>query len=297
MAVYGDLFFLINFIVDLILLHVAGMLSGQRAPLARLAAGAAAGGLYALGFLLPFPSALYSVPGRALFPLVTLMIAYAPVPPAAFLRLAFWLYAGSAFAAGIALGVAALEVRSLVSAWAASWWSLGLAAAALLAAARWSLALARRRLALERHLLRVEVGVGNQRVNLTGLVDTGNRLRDPLTSSPVLVVELPALRGLLPPEFTESYAAAGSGAVLDTAARLSRLPGWSTRLRLLPFSTLGTRHGIMLGFRPDWVAVWNGRERHETRNATVAVYRDRFGEETAYQALVHPSFLARESAA
>ncbi len=297
MSVYGDLFFLVNFTVDLILLHVAGLLAGRRASFRRLVAGAVAGGLYALGFLLPGPSFLYSAPARLLFPLVSLMIAVAPVPPATFLRLAFWLYAGSAFAAGLALGVAALEVRSLASAWAASWWSLALAGAALLAAARGALVFVRRRLALEHHLLPVEVGVGSQKVRLTGLVDTGNRLRDPLTSSPVLVVEVAALQGILPPGFSQTYSMAESGAVLDTAARLSRLPGWSTRLRLLPYSTLGTRHGIMLGFRPDWVAVWKGRERHETRNATVAIYRDRLGEETEYQALVHPSFLAGEGAA
>lgn len=295
---YGDLFFLINFLVDLILLYVAGLLAGVRsAPLWRLALGAVAGAVYALGFLFPGMVLLYSPPLRLAFPLVALVVVFSPVSVASFLRLAAWFYCSSAFVAGLAIGAASLGTRSLLSAWAGTWWALGLAGAAVLAAAWGTLRFARQRFAVERLLLPVEVGVGNQRVSLTGLVDTGNHLRDPLTQSPVLVVEMAALEGLLPPGFSDAYARTGSQGVLETAGTLSRLPGWSTRLRVLPFCTLGNRHGMMLGFRPDWVAVWDGRDRRETRDATVAIYRERLNEEVTYQALVHPSLLSQGSAA
>lgn len=298
-SVYGDVFFALNFAVDLILLYVAGLLAGTRARPWRLAAGAAAGAAYALGFLYPLPSALYAPPARLAFPALSLALAYLPVPVAGFLRLAFWLYASSALAAGAGLGLAALGARPLGPAWSVPVpaWALAAAVAGLLLAVPRLVEAARRRLSLERLLLPVEVGIGSQRVTLTGLVDTGNRLRDPLTRSPVLVVELAALRGILPPEVTEAYAREGGCAVLETASRLARLPGWATRLRLLPFSTLGKRHGMLLGFRPDWVAVWHGRERVETRNATIAVCRERLAEEAAYQALVHPALVSHGSAA
>ncbi len=293
---YGDVFLVLNFVIDLILLYASGLLAGARARPWRLAAAAAAGALYAFGFLLPLPAALYAPPVRLLFPAASLAIAYLPVAPPAFLRLAFWLYATSALVAGMALGLSALEARSLVSSWFVPWWSLATAAVALLLAIPRLVEAARRRLSLERLLLPVEVGIGGQRVTLTGLVDTGNRLRDPLTRSPVLVVELSALRGILPPEVTQAYTGEAS-AVLETARRLARLPGWSTRLRLLPFATLGKRHGLLLGFRPDFVAVWHGRERVETRDATVALCTERLAEEAAYQALVHPALVTSGSAA
>lgn len=297
-SVYGDLFFLINFLVDLILLYVAGLLAGARpAPAWRLVLGAGAGSVYAFGFLFPGLTALYTPPLRLTFPLVALAFTFSPVSVGTFIRLAAWLYCASAFVAGLAIGAASLGTRSLLSAWAGTWWALGLAGAAVLGAAWGVLVFAGRRFAVERLLLPVELGVGHQRVTLTGLVDTGNHLRDPLTQSPVIVVEMAALEGLLPPGFSETYARSGSQGVLETAGALSRLPGWATRLRVLPFSTLGNRHGMMLGFRPDWVAVWNGRERRETRDATVAIYRERLNEEVAYQALVHPSFLSQGSAA
>lgn len=295
--VYGDLFFLINLLVDLILLYVAGLLAGVRTSGWRLALGAASGAAYALGFLFPVLAPLYSPPLRLAFPLVSLALAFAPTRPAAFLRLAAWLYGGSAFVAGLAIGAASLGTRSLLQAWAGTWWGLGLAGAVVLAAAWGTLTFAQRRFAMERLLLPVEVGIGSQYISLTGFVDTGNHLRDPLTQSPVLVVEMAALQGLLPPGFADVYARAGSQGVMETAGVLSRLPGWSTRLRVLPFSSLGNRHGMMLGFRPDWVAVWDGRARWETRDATVAIYRERLNEEVAYQALVHPSFLSQGSAA
>lgn len=297
MLVYGDLFFLINLLVDLILLYVAGLLAGVRASAWRLILGAVAGAAYALGFLFPALAPLYSPPLRLAFPLVTVALTFSPASPGAFLRLAAWLYGGSAFLAGVAIGAASLGTRSLLMEWAGTWWSLGLAGVLVLVAAWGTLTFARRRFAMERLLLPVEVGIGSQCVSLTGFVDTGNQLRDPLTQSPVLVVEMAALSGLLPPGFGETYARAGSQSVMETAGVLSRLPGWSTRLRVLPFSTLGNRHGMMLGFRPDWVAVGDGRSRRETRNATVAIYRERLNEDVAYQALVHPSFLSQGSAA
>lgn len=295
---YGDLFFLINFLIDLILLYVAGLLAGVRpVPAWRLVLGAAAGAFYALGFLFPTLSILYTPSLRVAFPLVALALTFGPVSAASFIRLAAWLYGASAFVAGLAVGAASLGTRSLLSAWAGTWWALGVAGATVLAAAWGVLVFARRRFAVERLLLPVEVGVGNQRVSVTGLVDTGNHLRDPLTQSPVLVVEMAALEELLPPGFSDAYSRSGSQGVLETAGTLCRLPGWSTRLRVLPFSTLGNRHGMMLGFRPDWVAVWDGRDRRETRDATVAIYRERLNEEVAYQALVHPSLVSQGSVA
>lgn len=297
LLVYGDLFFGLNLVVDYLLLHVAGLLAGVKTPGRRLFPAATAGAFYAVGILYPLPPMLFHPAIRIAFPLLVLAIAFLPVPPSTFLRLAGWWYAGSAFMAGLAMAVVALEGGMPVSTWASTWLPLAIGATALVAAAYWVIIVARRHFALERLLLPVEVVIGGQRVDLVGLVDTGNQLRDPLTQSPVLVVEMRALERILPPGFSLRYGSPRGDGVIECVRMLGRLPGWATRVRVLPYATLGNRHGMMLGFRPDAVAVMEGRMRHEVQDATVAVYGDSLAQGAEYQALVHPSFLSGGSAA
>src|SRR5690606_15118086 len=53
------------------------------------------------------------------------------------------------------------------------------------------------------HLAEVSVNIGGREYRCTGLVDTGNRLYDPLTRTPVMVLEAAVWRAELPPSWLE----------------------------------------------------------------------------------------------
>ncbi len=302
--VYGDVFLAVNLLADAVILYAAGRLAGVRVRAGRVLLGAAAGSAYAFGYLFSSLSPLYSPLAKLAASLVFLGIAYAPLPLAAFLRLAAWLYAASACAAGLAAGLAWFGADTLLSGWVAGtlpipWWLLGsvfLALALLVWRARDRV---RPPLAGSPWHVPVQLVVGGRRLELTGLVDTGNLLRDPLSGRPVLVVEFDAVAPLIPPAARALYGAAGRGGAADAARLLAacRQEEWARRFRVLPFATVGNRHGLLWGFRPDLVVVGAAGEQRVWRGTTVAVTAERLAAEGGYQALVPPALLRPEGLA
>lgn len=91
-------------------------------------------------------------------------------------------------------------------------------------------------------IIPAELTNGGQTVKIRALVDTGNLLKDPVTGEAVLVVcnKLGAvLAGL-----TENQ-------ISDPVQTLLEMP--DRRLRLLPYHTVGQRHGMMLAMKIDKV--------------------------------------------
>ena len=89
---------------------------------------------------------------------------------------------------------------------------------------------------------------------LRALHDSGNTLFDPITGSSVLIGDTDTLSPLFP-EFAERFKSTDCTEVLA-------VPGLEGRLRLIPYSAVGTGSGMMAAFRPDRICV-DGRERSD----------------------------------
>lgn len=84
--------------------------------------------------------------------------------------------------------------------------------------------------------------VGSRSARFPALIDTGNRLREPLSGLPVLIAEVPLVRDILP----------------------------ETGYRTLGFGALGGK-GRMACFRPDALWIGTGRRRRRGPDVWVAV--------------------------
>ena len=97
-----------------------------------------------------------------------------------------------------------------------------------------------------RELIPAVLSLGEKRVALTALVDTGNTLADPVTGRPVMVAEGAKLGPLLPEEV-------GELALKDPVGTMERLSKSETgkRFRLLPYQAVGVECGMLLALRLD----------------------------------------------
>lgn len=120
------------------------------------------------------------------------------------------------------------------------------------------------------------------------LLDTGNRLRDPLTRVAAMVVETAVIKHLLPVGILEIINQMQQGQA-DLQFELS--PYWQERFRLLPFSSIGTEHGLLVGFRPDQVVVWQKELEIKSSNVVVALYNRELSPEGAFHALIPPDLI------
>ena len=129
-------------------------------------------------------------------------------------------------------------------------------------------------------------------MELKALLDTGNQLADPVSRYPVVIVEYEAVKDYLPPEFRETLEEDGEP---DLAALTAVLTArwWLTRLRLIPYRSLGKSGGLLIGFKPDAVEIVYEGRMMRTPRVVVGIYRHRLSPEKKYNALLHPRLWRR----
>lgn len=269
---------LTNLVVDTGLLWMAVRWAGGRPRWGRLLLGGASGALYAVATAMWGPAWPWLLGWEVKLAAALVMAAVAcgwPGRPPA-VRVFLWLVAGGFGLAGVALGAQALV--SAPGAVPLAPWVAVLAAFGLLVAATGRYT-GRVGLTPTRLIRGVAIRVGAVSARVQALLDTGNRLVDPLSRLPVLVCETGALAGLLPACLVEAVEQ-------DTPARLTvDLPReWQHRLRLIPFRSLGRNSGVMVGFRPDEV-VWASGEVAATA-MVVGLCAGKLGASGDYQALL-----------
>lgn len=234
MDVYVDGYFLLNFLTDYLLLQGAGYLSGGGVQGGRLILGALLGAVFGVVSLLPGFRFLSGGLWEAVFFLLMVWAAFGWG----------WQLLRRGLLTGLlamALGGCAylLRQKSLLS-----FLSLLAASVGLILACR----AANTGGAGLGDLIRVRIRLGERRVELTALRDTGNSLKDPITGSPVLVAQWEAAERLLPGGLNRD-------SLKNPAQAMTELRGKAPGLclRLIPYKAVGQEGGLLLAVRCDEV--------------------------------------------
>ena len=211
----------LNFFVELLLLAAANRLCGYPSGLKRGLIAAALGGLYSAVCLTGSASFLQSMVCRMLVWLAMGLISYG-LHKGALRRCVVFMI--------LSMALGGLSVMSTKD---------GFSAILPTAAILWgvcSLVLGGR--LRQREYVAVKLGLGEKRMRLRALVDTGNTLRDPLTGEPVLVVGAEAARFLL------GLSQAQLESPIVTMEQCP-VPG----LRLIPYRSVGRASGMLLAIK------------------------------------------------
>lgn len=259
-VIYVDTLFLLNALVDYVLLLGAARLAGEPLCRLRFAVGAIVGGGYAVAIFLPGAGFLQGVFCR--LAVLALMCVAAYGGSRRLLRQSLLFLALSCALGGGVLMTALLGGRGLTMSGGVLYSVMDLKIVLLSAAGCYAGAtlLFRgliRHTAISGELVRVRVELAGRSVTLTALRDTGNTLTDPATGRPVLVAEGVALLPLLPPETLRAEDLADAVTCME---KLKEGP-LAGRVRLLPYRAVGVERGLLLALRTD--GIWVDGQREE----------------------------------
>ena len=281
-VVYIDALFLLNFVVDYLLLLCAGRLAGEVLHRGRLALGAALAGAYAAAVFLPGMGFLLHPLCKLAAAVLALLIGYGGSRRLLRVTLVFFAVS-AAFAGGILalelLGGRGLTLENGVFSSAMDLRLILLSAAGCYVVITLLFQRSARHTAARQELVPAVLTLDGRRVTLTALVDTGNTLTDPATGRPVMVAEGEKVAGLFP-----SGQAPDEADLRDPVAALERLSqaGFLGRCRLLPYQAVGVECGMLLSLRLDGARV--GREDYGT--LLVALSPNRLSDGGGYSALI-----------
>lgn len=131
---------------------------------------------------------------------------------------------------------------------------------------------------------------GGKKVQLLGLMDTGNLLYTPVTHQPVIVAPLQVVKSLLSEEEYEGIKAYMALAQEeDIEAYLI-----NETLRpdcFIPFNSIGCHVGYLWGLRVDGMTVKIGKGEKVVANCIVGISKDPLYADKLIQVLLHPDFI------
>lgn len=93
----------------------------------------------------------------------------------------------------------------------------------------------------------VTLTLGDRSLTLTALRDTGNSLSDPVTGAPVVLIERGDALKLLPPDAARLFKTHTD----DAASLVLEAEKTGVPLRLIPYSAVGVKSGLLPAFRTD----------------------------------------------
>lgn len=257
MVVYLDLVVGLNGLLDYLLLCVCGRVTAS--PLRRWRIGLAAGigGLYAALSLLPEFSFLGGLFWQIVFGVVLCLIAFGP--GRGLIRRSVVLFLLAAAFSGLVLALTELfsAPGALVEGRVYYPISLGvllLTGGGAYGVMKWGLS------RMSHHggdVAELEIALGENRVKLTALRDTGNTLRDPISGCQVLVADFSVLQKLLP------QARLRQEQFSEPAGLMEQLRAYAPQaaFRLIPYKAVGVEHGLLLALRPEEVKIGGKREQ------------------------------------
>lgn len=252
MLIYLDIVILLNFVVDLLIILGTNRLTGYPLRTARSALSAAVGSIYAGMCMLPEFRFLAGTIWRIVSLVLMSSIAFGWNRSTIRRGIVFSLISMALGGFAMAIGNGGI-IGILISA----------AAIYLMCSFGFG-----KRIGAAEHVP-VDLHLEGNHTHLTALKDTGNTLTDPITGQSVLVVG---------PEIAWDILGLSQSELSDPISTFEKRK--NSRLRLIPFRTVGQATGMLLAVRFDEVRISG-----EKTGQVVAFSPNSFGTGSAYQAL------------
>ncbi|HEY8361504.1 MAG TPA: sigma-E processing peptidase SpoIIGA [Tissierellaceae bacterium] len=144
----------------------------------------------------------------------------------------------------------------------------------------------------EKELYEVTIYFDNKFSSLTALLDTGNSLTEPLTRLPVFIVEYEIIKNLTPSALRELFEHNNEDNLIEIQSAVENLPEKNI-IRIIPFKSIGSKRGILLGFRPDYVEIKKDETYLICSDVIIGIYNGRISSDDHYKGLLSQEILNR----
>ncbi len=124
------------------------------------------------------------------------------------------------------------------------------------------------------------IKIEEKKLEIKVLLDTGNMLKDPITGDTVIIVEKEKLYEILPIELLND---------IDDFFEINNKiikNEYQTRLRIIPFTSVGKRNGMMVGIKADYVSIITDIDEIKKNDVIICVYEKKFSKTDKYSGLI-----------
>ena len=130
----------------------------------------------------------------------------------------------------------------------------------------------------------VEVELNNKKIKTRAMIDTGNLLKEPITNTPVIVLEHTLLYECVPKEILDNLESILGGELVKIPEEVRN--EHISKLKLIPFASLGKQNGMLVGIKADSLKIIQDDQEKENKNVIVGIYNKSLTKRGEYRALV-----------
>ncbi len=132
----------------------------------------------------------------------------------------------------------------------------------------------------------IRIVMNNKEIELKAMLDTGNLLVEPISKSPVIIVEKEKLNNIIPDDILN----------IDIGGDVERIDvrdEYISKIKLIPYSSVGKENGILMGIRAEKLIIELDNKKYETDDVIIGVFEKQFKSNGKYSALLGIDILER----
>ena len=135
----------------------------------------------------------------------------------------------------------------------------------------------------------VTVTLNKKDINTKAMIDTGNLLREPITNTPVIVMEHTLFYGILPKEILNNIENILGGDLSKVPEDIQKK--YIHKLKIIPFSSLGKQNGMLLGIKADNLIIYQDEISKNIEKIIIGLYNKSLTKKGEYKSLLGISMI------
>ena len=285
-TIYIDIVFLENLIMNSIIIYATSIILKIKPKLIRVVTSSAIGSIYAI---ISYVTELYiytSIISKGILAIVMVYIAFNPQNMKNMWKQLLIFYLTSFVFGGVALYLiyfikpqdVFIKNGIFVGDYALK--SIFLGAIIAFIIIKISIKIVKTKINAKDMFCKIRIKLNGKEIETKAMIDTGNLAKEPITNTPVVIVESSLLEKVLPKEILNSIDNILAGKLDGVKEE------YISRLRCIPFSSLGKQNGMLLGIKADEIVVEKEEENKISKNVIIGVYERSLTKRGEYRALI-----------
>lgn len=290
MTIYIDVVLIENLLMNYIILYATGIVMKTKMKVVRLLLASLIGAVYSIVAYISTFEIYSNIILKFILSIIIIYVAYNPQTAKKMWKelMAFYLvsfvFGGAAFALiyivkpqeilmknGLFLGTYPLKTVLL-----------GAVVAFILIITVF--AIAKNKIAKKDMFCDIKFKLNGKEIKTKAMIDTGNLLKEPITNTPVVVVEHTLLYDCMPKEIL-NHLEDILGGDFEKVPEEIRLK-YISKLKLIPYSSLGKQNGMLLGIKPDFLVIQEEENEEIKDNIILGIYNKSLTKRGEYRALL-----------
>ena len=285
-TIYIDIVFLENLIMNSIIIYATSIILKIKPKLIRVVTSSAIGSIYAIISYVTELSIYTSIISKGILAIVMVYIAFNPQNMKNMWKQLLIFYLTSFVFGGVALYLiyfikpqdVFIKNGIFVGDYALKAIFLGAIIAFIII--KISIKIVKTKINAKDMFCKIRIKLNGKEIETKAMIDTGNLAKEPITNTPVVIVESSLLEKVLPKEILNSIDNILAGKLDGVKEE------YISRLRCIPFSSLGKQNGMLLGIKADEIVVEKEEEKKISKNVIIGVYERSLTKRGEYRALI-----------